>query len=73
MATQKHMNLLISATTALFLGACAQGTGLYANTMSMDAQAKPQGQLQSEGQTASPANPLTVFLTYRRPRAPAWI
>lgn len=60
MAMPKHTNLFISTTAALLLGACTQGTGLYANTMSMDTQAKPAGQ-QAAGEPASPAQSFNRF------------
>lgn len=62
MAMPKHTNLLTTATLALFLGACAQGTSLYpTSTTSIEAQTKSSAQNGGQGATGQSSVPPKSF------------
>jgi len=61
MAMPKYSNFFITATTALFLGACAQGTGLYPNSTTMNAQSQPAGQASGQAGAQATATPQKSF------------
>jgi len=62
MAMPKHTNLFITAATALFLGACAQGVGLPPSTTTMDAQSQPStGSGQAAGAPPAPQKAFNRF------------
>ena len=64
MAMSKHTNLLITAATALVLGACAQGVGLNPNITTMDPQSQPgtaNGGQAADQATGAPAAPQKAF------------
>ena len=63
MAQLKFANLFTITATTLLLGACAQGSGLGANTTSMDAQVQTAGVEGQQGATGtvSPAKAFNRF------------
>ncbi|PHS74682.1 MAG: hypothetical protein COB59_11970 [Rhodospirillaceae bacterium] len=62
MAMPKHTNLLTTATLALFLGACAQGTSLYpSSSTSMDPQTQASAQNAGQGATGQSSMPPKAF------------
>ena len=65
MAMPKHTNLFTTASLALFLGACAQGTSLYpTSTTVLDAQTQPTSQNTGQataGQSSVPPKSFNRF------------
>jgi len=67
MAMPKHTNLFLAVTTTLFLGACAQGTGLYPNTTTLTPQSQTssqgtgQGTGQADGTNSTPEKSFNRF------------